>query len=402
MATRTEFLGGTTADLVKEEREQQCPQINCVSILSIVSLNTFLGRSEWLSWLKERLVRYETWRLRQPVHRPMLGVLWEPDVPPLEGLIDLSENGQPITPESIHPERCFASVDRWYHHHAQLAGDLIQRFTPSFGIPWIEAIAGCPVMAGPGSLWAKPCLEGYIDRPNIRLHPDNPWLAKLVEFTRAMVQFSDGRFLIAPPQLRGPLDTLAAMLTPQQMCTDILDQPKAVRQILGELADLWIAVGDAVLKEIPSHGGGYMARMGTWAPGPAITPQNDCSTLISADTYRELVLPWDQNIVEHFPFTEFHLHGSEFHQIPNLLSLENLDVIQLTLEHTLGGPPLDKMLPLTKEILAQKPLILACLDVPSAQQCLEELPPEGLMLTIATAEQEIPSEIPSWLASHRP
>jgi len=118
--------------------------------------------------------------------------------------------------------------------------------------------------------------------------------------------------------MRGPLDTLAAMRTPERMCVDLIEQPEAVFAILGELAELWIGVGQVVLDVIPPFAGEYMARMGTWAPGKILTAQNDVSTLLSPAMYNEFVLPWDRKIVEHFPYSEFHLHSSEHHQVDDL------------------------------------------------------------------------------------
>jgi hypothetical protein len=267
-------------------------------------------------------------------------------------------------------------------------------------MPWVEAIAGCRVMAKPGSLWAEPCLERYDDRPTIRFDPQHPWLASLIEFTCAMVRLSDGRFPIAAPQMRGPLDTLAAMRTPEQMCIDIIEQPDAVSAVLGELTELWVAIGQAVLDVIPPFLGGYMARMGMWAPGAAITPQNDVSTMISPQAYAELVLPWDRVIVERFPYTEFHMHSSEHHQVNNLLGLEDLTTIEFTLEHTLGGPPLETTLPAARRILENKPLILAAMDTETAEASLNELPSEGLCVTIALNDHEVPSDIGHWLETH--
>jgi len=346
---------------------------------------------------QERLARYRAWRLREPVDRPMLGLLWEPDIPPLADLLDLAGHGMPVLPHQIRPERSLGYIERWYEQSSELACDLVQRFTPAFGIPWIEAIAGCPVVGAPGSLWAEPVLKDYADRAPIRFDPGNPWLAKLLEFTRTLVTAADGRFPVAVPQFRGPLDTLAAMRTPEQMCVDLLEQPAEAAALLAELAELWIAVGRAVLDVIPPFHGGTMARMGTWTPEKILTAQNDVSTLVSPRLYEQFALPGDRTIVEHFPCTEFHMHGSEHHQVPNLLKLERLTTIQFTLEHTIGGPPLDAMLPVVRNILQQKPLILACLDLQTAERCLAELPAEGLCLTIATNEHEIPEETARWL-----
>jgi hypothetical protein len=347
--------------------------------------------------IEQRLVRYNAWRQRRPVARPMLGLIWEPDIPPLPEFSESLGGECEITPENIRPELFLSYVERWHQRAWELPGDVIQRFTPAFGIPWSEAIAGCPVAAHPGSLWAGPCLEDYADRPAIGFDPDNPWLKKLIEFTRAMVEHSAGRYPVAMPQMRGPLDMLAAMRTPEQMCLDLADQPDEVSRLLGELAELWIHIGQTVLETIPSFYGGHSGRMGFWVPGPAITMQNDVSTLLSPAAYRGLVLPWDRKIVEEFPYTEFHTHGSENHQIGNILELEHLTAIELTLEHTIGGPPLEEMLSASRRILDKKPLLLAALDIESAERCLQELPSAGLCILLAVSGSEIPLEFCEWL-----
>ncbi len=350
--------------------------------------------------VEERITRYNVWRLREPVDRPMIGLIWEPDIPPLPEFMEEVGTGQECSPDQIRPEVFLPHIESWYRQDSELVCDVIQRFTPAFGIPWVEAIAGCPVMVNPGSLWAKHFLKSYTDRAPIRFDPHNPWLRKLIEFTQAMVEFADGRFPVAVPQMRGPLDTLAAMRTPEQMCVDLVECPHDVSVILDELTDLWIGIGQAVLDVIPPFHGGYSARMSTWAPGEVITPQNDVSTLVSPKTYAEFVLPWDRKIVDHFPYTEFHMHGSEYHQVDNLLQLENLTVIEFTLEHTIGGLSLENILPVVKRILDKKPLVLASLDLRTADRCLAELPGEGLFMTVAINDYEIPREIADWLESH--
>jgi hypothetical protein len=339
---------------------------------------------------------YRTWLQRELSGGPLVGVLWEPDIPPLPGVVTSSEAGSAVLPEHVVPENVLAYVEQCYLRAVQLPGDLIQAFAPAFGVPWVEAIAGCPVTAEPGSLWAQPVLSDYRDRSPIRLDPANPWLRKLIEFTRTLVHFSAGRFPVALPQMRGPLDTLAALRTPQQMSLDLVERPDEVSRILAELAELWIGIARAVLAEIPPFFGGYCSRMRMWAPGPAITPQNDISTLLSPRMYRRFVLPLDEQIVKAFPYHCFHMHGTEYHQVDNLLELEDLTAIQFTLEHTLGGPSLDDTLPVLRRILACKPLILAALDVASAERCLAELPAEGLCLTLAVSGSDIPAEFVRW------
>lgn len=347
--------------------------------------------------ISDRIARNTAWLNRTPVDRPLCGLLWEPDIPPLPDFIEQVGVGTEITPDQIQPEMFLPYVERWYQQELELTSDIIQPFTPAFGIPWVEAIAGCPVVAYPGSLWAEPFLDSYSGRSSFHFNPDNPWLRKLIEFCKVMVEFADNRFPIALPQMRGPLDTLAAMRTPAQMSIDLIDYPDEVVKILGELTYLWIGIAKMALEIIPPFYGGYCTRMKMWAPGKAITPQNDISTLISPAMYKEFVLPWDQKIVTHFPFHSFHMHATEYHQVDNLLKLTELTAIELTLEHTLGGPPLDTMLPIAKRILDEKPLLLCALDIQTAERCLDELPSGGLCVMIGINDYDIPPVLSQWL-----
>jgi len=348
----------------------------------------------------ERIARYQAWLNREPLDRPMVGLLWEPDIPPLPAFLEQVGVGRTISPEQIQPEMFLPYIERWYHREAELVSDVIQPFTPAFGMPWVEAIAGCPVIAHPGSLWAAPCLESYDKRKPLHFDLDNPWLRKLVEFTRAMVEFAAGRFPIALPQMRGPLDTVAAMRTPHRMSLDLIDCPDQVSKILGELTDLWIGIAAAVLEHIPPFYGGYCTRMKMWAPGKAITPQNDISTLISPQMYQELVLPWDAKIAAHFPYHSFHMHATEYRQVDALLKLEQLTAIELTLEHTIGGPALEIVTPAIRRILDQKPLLLCALDIQTAEWCLNELPNPGLCVMIGISDSEIALDYEQWLKQH--
>jgi len=170
---------------------------------------------------------------------------------------------------------------------------------------------------------------------------------------------------------------------------------------LGELADLWIGVSQAVLPLIPPHYGGYVSRMKMWAPGQVVTPQNDISSLVSPKMYQQFVLPGDRKIVASFPYHSFHMHATEYHQIDNLLTLDKLTCVQTFLDITGTGITLDTMLAAARRVLAVKPLLLGALDVETAERCLRELPSAGLCLMLSTNHRgPIPDEHTSWLHLH--
>jgi hypothetical protein len=244
-------------------------------------------------------------------------------------------------------------------------------------------------------------LDSYASRAPVRFKPDNPWLRKLIEFTRILVEFADGRFPVSLPLTRGPLDVLSAMRTPGVMCLDFADHPDEVVLHLDELAGLWVDVNKAVLSLIPPFHGGYASRLKMWAPGPVVTPQNDISSLLSPETYARFALPCDRMIVDSFPYSSFHLHATECHQIDNLLTLQKLSAVQSFLDTGDNGPALESVLAAVRRALASKPVILGAFDTATAERCLHELPSAGLCLLLVTnSSGPIPDEHKQWLSTH--
>ena len=149
----------------------------------------------------------------------------------------------------------------------------------------------------------------------------------------------------------------------------------------------------ACLELIPPFHGGYVTRVNMWAPGPAVTPQNDISTLISPRMYRDFALPYDRQITAAFPYHSFHLHASALHQVDALLALDDLTALELHVEHHTGGPSLEATIGAARRILADKPLLLTCPDVASAEACLAELPWAGLFVRVLVEEPVIPGGV---------
>ena len=351
--------------------------------------------------IEQRIQRYETWRRRLPTDRPMIGFAWEPEVPPLPEMMARVAVGREISPDDLDPADLPHHLEDWYQEDSRLHCETIQSFGPAIGMPWVEAIAGCPVVAYPGSLWAEAFVEDYTGRAPVRFDPDNPWVRKAAQLLGVMVEHSAGRYPVCLPLMRGPLDTLAAMRTPAQMCLDMVDQPEAVHRLLGELADLWIGIAETLLPLIPPFHGGYCSRMRMWAPGPAITPQNDVSSLLSPAMYEEFGLPYDRRIMARFPYHSFHMHSTEHHQMDVLAKMEDLTALQMFLQHHSGGPPLARTLPSVKRALAKKPLLLGVHDIETAETCLSELPADGLCLMMTAGDGVgISAEQRDWVERH--
>lgn len=350
--------------------------------------------------ISDRLARYERWLRREPMDRPLLGLLWEPDIRGLPQFLDTIDRVRPLSPHLIEPQIFLPHIEAAFQRCQKLHTDVIQSFGPGFSIPWIEGYVGCPVVRGGDTLWVEPFLESYDDRPPITIDTDNPWLRKYIGFIEVLVDCSDGRFPVVHPPLHRPLYALAQMRGQEQLCFDLVDNPVGVRKILHELGDLWMHFVDASLRIIPPFHGGYSTWLKAWMPGPAITLQNEFGTLISPDTHAEFVHPLDQAAVNRFPHGQvYHTHGSAWHQIDDLLSVDGLTAIQLDVEQYTGGPPLNVMLSAAKKILDAKPLVLTVPDPETADICMAQLPSTGLYINVLVVPRDLGDEYDAWLGA---
>jgi len=240
----------------------------------------------------------------------------------------------PVHPEDIPIEEILRDCDERFALHQGL-GDFPCTCGPFSGIPWLEATAGCPVMASPTSFWAEPCCQ------DIRgWHPTGParehaWGRKLLELMAALVKHSQGNYQVSPALMRGPLDILAALRGSSGLVFDLVDHPGPVEAALELCAGIWEEIGRAQLELIPQSRHGYIALDGalrSWAPDKLLWLQEDAMALLSPDLYRTHVLPLDRRLSDSFRCVAFHLHGSALWAIDELVQVPGIDVLELNLE----------------------------------------------------------------------
>ena len=74
------------------------------------------------------------------------------------------------------------------------------------------------------------------------------------------------------------------------------------------------------------------------------------------------------------------------HTVPALLAVERPRAIQVALDPGPSGPPVERLLPVFRQVLAAKPLIVyGYLTEPQIDMLLRELPHEGLYIAARTA-----------------
>lgn len=298
--------------------------------------------------------------------------------------------GRPLSPEDFDVEQYLDDCDRLFGEHEACGGDFIFSASAFWGIPWLEAVIGCDIIAdlSAGSIHSeKPSnFKGPDDIPSF--DPKSPWSAKAVEFIAAMAERSSGRWPIGTTRMRGISDLLSALYGGEKFLFAMMEKPDEVKAVCEKLTEIWVGFGKLQLEHIPLyHGGIGSFYYNMWAPDGTIWHQEDTAALMSPDLYEQFICPYDKQIVEAFDGCIMHQHPTGY--VPTDFYLEmNFTALELHIDK--GGPDAEKLYETHIKILEKKPLLIWG-DIPEKDLdwIFSKLPYKGLaVMTVVENPQQ--------------
>ncbi len=341
--------------------------------------------------LEARLEMHREYWDRRPQRHPLAAFRVVPDFffsRHYQAARPLLEPGRMIEPDMLDVEAFLPDYERMFADTVKLEQDAFWTAEPFTGIPWMEAILGCGVMAESASFVSRPWMRSLDQVDQVRLDPDNPWLRKYLEFTRRLVEISDGRFPVGMPIMRGPSDTAGALMGQTEMIMAMVDEPEAVEDLLLRIAAIYaeiIAMQKALTPKF--HGGEAMGFYHVHCPGPCTWYQEDLSALMSPGLYRRFLVEPERAICRGYPHTAIHLHPASFFLLDDLLANDWLRAIEVNKD--VGGPTVAEMLPKLRRIAETKNLILWGDFTPDElDQLRDGLPSRGLFLHVIAPDFE--------------
>ncbi|HUW34063.1 MAG TPA: hypothetical protein VM223_20845, partial [Planctomycetota bacterium] len=295
-------------------------------------------------------------------------------------------DGQSLRPEDVSFAPFAADYENLFRLHQQAEDDFFYVGSAYWGIPWMEAILGCPVVAAGANCRAEVCATLDVGAGGPPPVVENPWFQALLRFTAELAAFSAGRFPVCPPLLRGPGDCASAMLGGMPFVMGFHDDPDGIRELLDHCSRTRLAVIRRLHEAIPpwrgTHAaGGYPSKM--WCRRTVAYNQDDCAALLSPDLFREFLLPVHQEQCSAAEVNFIHLHSSCLYPVDVLLENRCYDVLEINIDHPGGASPaLPELLPALKRVqTAGRPLLLWGELTPDEWGRLrKELSPVGLSL----------------------
>jgi hypothetical protein len=291
--------------------------------------------------------------------RPLLGFFLRSEYPlhRYPAARSLPES-RPLVPEDVMVADYVADSAAIFAEYEACGGDFIWAGTPFWGIPWLEAALGCPLVAdhasGSIAAHAPTGFAGPDDIPTFSA--DSPWARKLTEFIDALAAAADGRWPLATTRMRGISDLLSVLYGPEAMVFAMLEKPDQVRRAAVRLTDLWLAWAKLQTDRIPSfHGGIGSFYYSMWAPAGTVWHQEDAAALLSPDLFAEFIAPCDRRIVAALGGCIMHQHPTGY--IPYRQYLD-MGFAALELHVDEGGPRAEELCAIHREILGRSPLLI--------------------------------------------
>ena len=289
----------------------------------------------------------------------------EPRTLPLAGGARLEE-GQIVAPDQIDPAQFYGDSPG---EVTAARGDFMGGMSPPH-LCWTEAAVGCPVRLVAGGPWAEPMAADW--RELSRLETDSVWLEKLEAFTRLLANRARGRCPVTQPLMRGPADMLAAAVGHEEALVALIDEPDLADRFLARCAEIFVELAECRLRHTPAFCDGYLSSYGIWAPGTVVRTQMDNATMLSPGMYRDQLLAHDRAIMDAYDFPLIHLHSGCLHVVDALLAVDELQAIQVSIDHP-GGPLGCEVMPILERVIHHKPLIVTGPVTPEELESLRQL-----------------------------
>ena len=350
---------------------------------------------EWKPDYEDALNRLEAWWHGEVLDRPPVWIT--------------APNGRDGSP---FPERAHATIrDRWFDTEFVLdgaeawmsrtayLGGALPIWWPNHGPEVYTAFLGCPMEYTETTSWALPVLTDWSKIAEIAFDPENDYFQKIQEMTEAGIERFRGRAIVGYTDLHPGADGACAFRDPQQLCTDLMDAPDQVRQLLLRVEEPFGTVFDTFASRLEAEGYPVTTWMAAAGRGRVHVPSNDFSCMVSPAMMEGFFLDITIEECRTAERNVYHLDGRDaIKHLDLLLGIPELHAIQPTIG---SGDVFDEqwMDVILRTRAAGKSIHLSA-GWDLMRRLMAELPPEGILFITSApsieAAEDLIHEVARW------
>jgi hypothetical protein len=268
------------------------------------------------------------------------------------------------------------------HYH----GETFPVFWPNLGPNVFAGLYGCPLEFAEVTSWAQPILFD-LETP-LTLDWQSEYLLKLIELTQAALEICPGKYLVGYTDFHPGLDCLAALRGTQNTLMDLIDAPDQLEGILQQFSDDFLAVYDFFDRLLKKAGQPSLTWIAIPAFGRLHIPSSDFSAMISPKQHRRFAHPWLEREARAMTHNIFHVDGKGVaNHLDLILEMPHVQALQWV-QGMGDDAPILQWVPLIRRIQAAGKSVVIDLTPTELEDFTTAVRPEGILLCLASEDEE--------------
>lgn len=224
-----------------------------------------------------------------------------------------------------------AAAEAGWAAKAGLDDDTVPSLSPQFGIAEHSAWLGMEVLLQDSTCLPVPMIHTEADLATLTPRSDTRWFRYMQQGYAHLRARQQGRFVLAVRGAMAPMD-MANAVRGDALFTDFLLDPDFAHRLMARLVDVSRWYYEQLTGWADDLDGGRVFNYGSgWMPPHTIGHlSNDAAMLCGTAVYHTFGLPYETRFVQGYDHVLYHVHTERMHYVPELATLPNLSMLELT------------------------------------------------------------------------
>jgi 5-methyltetrahydrofolate--homocysteine methyltransferase len=219
-------------------------------------------------------------------------------------------------------------------------GEVFPDLAPYLGPGSLSTFIGSKPIYSENTIWfsetestleeIKERCEMLVSEADFSDSKDFAWYKWTIDSAKYYKSMSGNIFRPSMPDLQQNLDILSAVMGPERLLVELIDDPEGVMEVMDKLYMVWEKVFDEIT-DIIMDDSGYTAytHYNLLGKGSTSVLQSDISCMLSEDMFRKFEMPYLKKQAERIDNVIYHLDGpGAVRHLDALLEIKNINAIQ--------------------------------------------------------------------------
>lgn len=277
----------------------------------------------------------------------------------------------------------------WAMQNTLYLGEAFPIMNPNLGPDYFAAGYGVELEFGMHTSWAKPFYSDHDAETyhEMVLDMQNKYYKKMEEITRAAVEDGKDKYLVGITDLHPGADALVSLRGPENLCYDIYDNPRFVKQGILDMFPGFVQVYDHLYNLTTKYQKGSTCWMPIWHPERWYVVSCDFSCMVSESTYEEMIVKEIEMEVNELDASMYHLDGPDaLRHLDRILEIPNLNGIQWV--YGVGQQTASHWIPVIQKIQAAGKCLYINVTASELEFMLQTVRPEGVLYSVDGVKNE--------------